>query len=124
MDRFWWVCLGGAIGTGARYLLSLWALGALGPSFPYGTFLVNVVGSFLLGGIVGCGEALSPPWRVALSVGVMGGFTTYSSFNMETLRFLEEGDWGLAALYVGSTGVGCLLAGAFGLAAGRAFFGN
>jgi CrcB protein len=124
MSRFLWICLGGAFGTGARYLLSVWALQALGPSFPFGTFLVNVIGSFLLGVIAGCGESVSPGWRVTLSVGVMGGFTTYSSFNLETLRLLDERDWGLAGLYMGSTVVGCLIAGAVGLAVGRAAFGS
>jgi CrcB protein len=124
MSRFLWVCLGGALGTGARYLLSIWALQALGPSFPFGTFLVNVIGSFLLGVIAGCGEAVTPAWRVTLSVGVMGGFTTYSSFNLETLRMLEERDWGLAALYMGATVIGCLLAGAFGLAVSRTAVGS
>ena len=119
MSRFLWICLGGAFGTGARYLLSVWALQALGPSFPFGTFLVNVVGSFLLGVIAGGGETVSPAWRVTLSVGVMGGFTTYSSFNLETLRMLDERDFGLAGLYMASTVVGCLLAGGFGLLVGQ-----
>jgi CrcB protein len=127
VTRFGWICLGGAAGTGLRYLLSGWMLSALGSAFPWGTFAVNVIGSFLLGGIMHVGLAtplLSPTARLTLSTGVMGGFTTYSSFNYETLRQLQDGAWPLALLYVGATLLTCLVAGWAGMALARAIWGG
>ena len=113
MSRFLWVCLGGALGTGARYLVSGWAARLLGPSFPYGTLVVNAAGSFLLAALMCVGTettAISPTTRLVLATGVMGGFTTYSTFSYETMRYLQEGAWGIATLNVVSTVVGCLAA--------------
>ena len=87
--RLFWVCLGGAFGSGARYLLSGWVMEQLGPTFPCGTLAVNTIGSFLLGALMFLGieaGALSPTVRLALTTGVMGGFTTYSTFSYETMR--------------------------------------
>jgi CrcB protein len=120
--RFVWICLGGAVGTGLRYLVSGWALRALGPEFPYGTLAVNVAGSFLLGLVMHVGlttELLPPEVRVVLATGVLGGFTTYSSFNYETLQYLQQGRLGLAAANLGATVLLCLLAGLLGVWAGR-----
>jgi CrcB protein len=114
------VCAGGALGSGARYLVSTWAARSLGADFPRGTLIVNAVGSFVLGVIfVLPGEKLSPDVRLFLGAGLLGGFTTYSSFNAETLALLEQGSAGLAALNVAATTLGCLLAGAAGLVIGR-----
>ena len=127
MTRFLWICLGGAVGTGARYLVSGWALVALGTSFPYGTLAVNVIGSFLLGFLMQVGIAtplLSPTLRLTLTTGVMGGFTTYSAFNYETMRYVQDGSWQLAFANVAVTLAGCLAAGFAGLAAGRWLFGG
>lgn len=127
MSRFLWICLGGAAGTGARYLLSGWALAALGAGFPYGTLAVNVLGSFCIGLLMQVGVAtpvLSPTLRLALTTGVMGGFTTYSSFNYETIRYVQDGAWRLAAANVAATLVACLIAGFAGLALGRSLFGG
>ena len=127
MSRFLWICLGGAAGTGARYLLSGWALAALGTSFPWGTLAVNVIGSFLLGLLMQVGVAtplLSPTLRVALTTGVMGGFTTYSSFNYETMRYAQDGSWLLATVNVVVMLLGCLVAGFAGLLAGRWILGG
>lgn len=127
MTRFLWVCLGGAIGTGARYLLSGWALGRLGTSFPYGTLAVNVIGSFLLGALMHFSLAtglLSPALRLVLAIGVMGGFTTYSTFNYETLGYFREGAWLLGFANIGATLIGCLAAGLAGLGVARSFVGH
>jgi CrcB protein len=117
MARFLWICLGGAAGTGARYLLSGWLLRAAGPGFPWGTLAVNVIGSFLLGLLMQM--ALATDLRLALTVGVMGGFTTYSSFNYETLQYLLRDEWLVAFAYVAATLFVCLAAGALGLLCGR-----
>lgn len=120
--RFLWICLGGAAGTGARYLLSGWLLRVAGPGFPWGTLAVNLVGSFLLGLLMHVAlttELLSTTARLALTTGVIGGFTTYSTFNYETLRLFQEGAWLLGILNLAATVVGCLIAGALGLLSGR-----
>ncbi len=122
MERFLWICLGGAAGTGARYLVTLWALRIAGPGFPWGTLAVNVVGSFLIGLImqVALTTGLIPPLlRLGLTTGVMGGFTTYSTFNYETLLYLQRSEWLLAFANLAATVLICLAAGALGLVAGR-----
>jgi fluoride exporter len=122
MDRLLWVCLGSALGGGARYLLSEVALRLLGASFPYGTLAVNVLGSFLIGLVMHVGletTVISPAARLFLTTGVLGGFTTYSTFNYETLRLAADGDWPLAASNVAATVLLCLAAGVLGLASGR-----
>lgn len=127
MERFLWICLGGAVGTGARYLVSGWSLKLLGPSFPYGTLVVNLLGSFLLGGLMHLGtstEAMSPTMRLALTTGAMGGFTTYSTFSYETMRLMQDGAWGNAALNVGITVVVCLLASFLGFGLARWWVGG
>jgi len=126
MGRLALISLGGAVGTAARYLLSVWLLRALGPAFPYGTLAVNVIGSFLLGVIMQAGldtTVLSPTARVVLGTGVMGGFTTYSTFNYETLQYLQEGAWAMASLNVATTLLVCLAAGALGVAVARGLLG-
>ena len=122
MNKLILVVAGGGIGSGARYLVALGSARLFGPAFPWGTFAVNVLGSLLLGLILGW--AASDPEgsekvRLALGTGVMGGFTTYSSFNAETLRMIESGTYGMAAGYAGMTFVVCLAAGAAGLWLGR-----
>jgi CrcB protein len=127
MTRFLWICAGGAAGTGARYLLSGWALGTLGSAFPWGTLAVNVIGSFLLGLLMQVGLAtplLSPTLRLSLTTGVMGGFTTYSTFNYETIRYVQDGSWPVALANVAATLIGCFVAGLAGLAGGRWLFGG
>lgn len=122
MARLLWICLGSAIGGGARYLLSGWTLKVLGSSFPYGTLAVNLVGSFLVGGLMYAGvEAtmMSPTLRLALTTGVMGGFTTYSTFSYETMKYLQEGAWSIAILNVVVTLLLCLAACFLGWGCGR-----
>ena len=116
------VCLGGAVGSGLRYLVSGWTLRWLGTGFPWGTLAVNVLGSFLLAALMEAhlrGWSVPSELRVTLAVGVLGGFTTYSTFNFETMRSLESGAWALAAANAAATLVGCLAAGVLGIAVGR-----
>ncbi|HTR01606.1 MAG TPA: fluoride efflux transporter CrcB [Thermoanaerobaculia bacterium] len=127
MSRFLWICAAGAVGTGARYLMSGWALAVLGAGFPYGTLAVNVLGSFAIGFVMQVGLAtslLSPTLRLTLTTGFLGGFTTYSSFNYETIRYLQDGAWRLAAANVAVTLVVCLVAGIAGVALARSLFGG
>jgi len=127
MDLLAWVCLGGAIGSGARYLVTLATVNLWGAAFPWGTLVVNVVGSFLISFImhVAIETTLIPPLvRIFLTTGIMGGLTTYSTFNFETLGFAAEGDWPRAAANLLATVVACLVAGVLGVASGRALVGN
>jgi fluoride exporter len=122
MARLFWVCLGGAIGTGARYLFSGWLARVTGPGFPYDTLAVNAIGSFFLGTLMEAAlvtESLPPMFRLTLAVGVLGGFTTYSTFNYETLQLFQEGSWLLGFANLGIQVIVCLLAGALGLVVGR-----
>ena len=122
MTRLLLICLGGAVGTGARYLLGGLVVRWLGPDFPYGTLLINVLGSFLVGLVqqVGLSTLLIPDTlRLVLTIGVMGGFTTYSSFSYETLKLVEAGSWVGAAVYVALTTALCLGCCALGLSLGR-----
>ena len=127
MTRFLWICLGGAVGTGARYLLTLGAFLAFGAAFPWGTLAVNVIGSFFLSLILHISMTtnwIEPTLRLTLTTGVMGGFTTYSTFNAETLGYMRDGAWGLALVNVSSTFLLCLTAGLAGLAVARGFVGG
>ena len=122
MERLLFICLGGAIGTGLRYLTSSLAVRWLGVDFPYGTLIVNVVGSFLIGLIqqVGVTSPLIPETtRLFLTVGIMGGLTTYSSFSYETLRLAQLGAWGQAWVNVLVTTALCLAVCFLGIAVGR-----
>jgi len=118
MARFFWVCVGGAIGTGARYLVTGWAVSLFGPLFPWGTLAVNLTGSFLIGAIMEAAlttNLIPPTARLFLTTGVLGGLTTYSSFNYETVRFVREGAWRLAGTNFAATTIGCFLAGLAGI---------
>jgi len=126
VERLLWVTLGSAIGGALRYVTSQLALALLGASFPYGTLAVNLIGSFLIGLIMHVGissGSISPTLRLFLTTGVMGGFTTYSAFNYETLSLLREGPWEFGLINVLVTLAGCLAAGVAGLALGRTLVG-
>jgi fluoride exporter len=126
MVRFLWVCFAGALGTGARYLIALWAGKALSATFPYGTFIVNVVGCFLIAGImhVALRTTLIPPTvRFTLTTGFIGGLTTYSSFNFETTRFFQERAWTAGLVNFGATVATCFAAGLLGIVVARRLVG-
>jgi CrcB protein len=117
------VALGGALGSVARYLTGILATRLFGPSFPWGTLIVNIVGSFAIGVLV---ELIarrlnaSMEMRLFLVTGVMGGFTTLSSFSLDFATLFERGDLGLAFVYVAATLVISIAAVFAGLALGRA----
>ena len=116
------ICLGGALGTGLRYLLTTWAQRTWASPLPFGTIGVNALGSLVLGFLTWVAVAWPdqpPTLRLSLTAGLMGGFTTYSTFNQETIGFLHKGEWLLAATNVLLTLVVCLLAGVAGMALGR-----
>jgi fluoride exporter len=117
-----WVALGGALGSVARYAVSGIAVRWLGAAFPYGTLFVNVMGSFAIGLLAALVAAdgrpsLGADARAFLLVGVLGGFTTFSSFSLETLNLARSGALAPALLNVAGSVVLCLAAVSLGLAA-------
>ncbi len=124
VTHFFLVCLAGAVGTGARFALAAGVTALAGTRLPYGTILVNLLGSFAIGVVMqlaATGELVSPATRTILTTGFLGGFTTYSAFNHQTVAYLEQDLWDRALANVAITLVGCLLAGVAGVAAGRRF---
>lgn len=126
MARLFWVCLAGGVGTGLRYLVGLAAGRTLGTTFPWGTLIVNVGGCFLMSFVAYAGAkmVISPNLRLTLATGFMGGLTTYSAFNWETLDLLGNRAVGVGLLNMGVTLVGCMVAGVIGLALARAMLGS
>ncbi len=126
LARLMLVCVGGAIGSGARYLVASWAANAWPMTVPVGTAIVNVVGSWFIAVVMDLSlraAVISPDMRLFLATGVAGGFTTYSAFNHETLHLLEERAYLLAGGYVVGMVVLCLAAGLLGLATARLLSG-
>lgn len=116
------VAIGGAAGSVLRHFVNLWAARWFGGALPWGTLIVNVAGSFVLGALVGVLAArvdLSPHWRALLGVGFCGGLTTFSAFSMDAVLLAERGAWLLAAAYVAASVVFSLGAFALGFVAAR-----
>ena len=117
------VALGGAIGASGRYLTGVAAIRLMGPGFPWGTLVVNIVGSFVMGMIV-VALGLFSANRLApfLMTGVLGGFTTFSAFSLDALTIYERGQSGLAASYVLASVILSLGAIVAGMALARSVF--
>lgn len=122
MREVLWVGLGGFVGANARYWLGGWIMARLGSAFPYGTFVINISGSFILGMVMGIleGHVLSPVVRLALAIGFVGAYTTFSTWTYETLRLIESGSLSMATMNVVGSMLMGLLAAVGGLATGRA----
>lgn len=121
MNRFLLISIGAVLGANARYLVGLWAAQRFGMHFPYGTAIVNITGSFVLGFLVGWGAArsgISPEVRLLVAVGFLGAYTTFSSFAVESLLQIDSAGIGSALLNfvvnnglgIGAAWVGILLA--------------
>ena len=113
------VMLGGAFGSGARYLTGVAMLRLFGPTYPFGTLTVNLVGGLLMGLLVGLLARLSVPgenWRLLLAVGLLGGYTTFSSFSLDVVNMLQRGDLTTALGYILISVVGSIVALFAGLA--------
>ena len=118
------VAVGSALGGVLRFWLSHWATRALPHHLPLGTILVNVAGSFAIGYIAAVTPTRPPAFggpmgHQVLMAGVLGGFTTFSAFSLQTLLLAQEGRWGLAAVNVAASVALCLGAVAAGWVAGK-----
>jgi CrcB protein len=117
-----YIALFGALGCLARYFLSGWVHGLIGSALPYGTLVVNVIGAFLIGLVMEVGlrsTAVSPELRIGLTIGFLGGFTTFSSFSYETFRLLEGAQLPQALANVLLSVVACLAFTFLGIVAAR-----
>ena len=122
MQTAFLIALFGAIGCLARYFLSGWVYNYLGRSFPYGTFAVNILGAFLIGLIMELAlrsTMISANLRTGLTVGFLGGLTTFSTFSYETFRLLEDGEFVIATTNVLVSVVVCLAFTWLGIVAAR-----
>ena len=119
MRSYLLVFLGGGAGASLRHAVNVLSARLLGTAFPYHTFIINITGSIVMGLIAGYlafkGEA-SQPWRLFLMTGILGGYTTFSAFSLDTALLYERGEIGLAALYV----LGSVVLSVAGLFAGLA----
>ena len=115
MLSYLWVAIGGALGTTARYWLSGVVARSVGETFPWGTLVINVTGSFVIGFF---GALTGPDGRVFVGstarqfvmVGMCGGYTTFSSFSLQTLNFMNDGEWFQAGANIGLSVLLCMIA--------------
>jgi CrcB protein len=115
------IAIGGAIGACLRFAVGEWMLHLFGRAFPFGTLLVNILGSFVIGLLYGLliTEQIAPnPWRIFIGIGVLGAFTTFSTFSMDTVLLLQQGDWQKAIANVVLNLVLCLTLAWLGLKLG------
>ena len=112
------VMIGGALGSGARFLTGRAMLALFGPFFPFGTLAVNLIGGLLMGmltGILARAGVAGEPWRLFLAIGVLGGFTTFSSFSLDVVAMIQRGAPSMALGYVLLSVIGSVLAVCAGL---------
>lgn len=117
-----YIALGSAVGGVLRYLIGGFVQRSSGGTFPVGTLLINITGSFLLGLIYRYAAdsiAITPEVRAMLTIGLCGGYTTFSTFSYESVRLMEDGQMGRALLYVGLSVLLCLAGTVLGIVAGR-----
>jgi CrcB protein len=118
----WYVAVGSAVGGVSRYALGGLIQARAGDTFPVGTLVINITGSFLLGFLLRYAletTAVSPEVRAMLTTGFCGGYTTFSTFSYETVSLLEEGDWKRAGWYVALSVVLSIVGTFVGIAAAR-----
>jgi fluoride exporter len=123
------VMIGGAMGSALRYAMSTWISAATQSTFPWGTLVVNVLGSLVIGlftGLTGPDGPLliSPVGRAFVTIGILGGFTTFSSFSLQTMLLLQDGQWVSAAGNILSSVVLCLVAAGGGIALASVLVGK
>jgi CrcB protein len=118
-----WISLGAIAGANARYFISRWAAKIFNPAFPYGTLIINITGSMVLGFfLIWTSERVlaDPRWRLMIAIGFCGAYTTFSSYAFETMYYFEQGHWLLFAANIVANNVLCLAAVLAGAALARA----
>ena len=114
MDKVLWISIGAVLGANLRYWVSDWAAQRFGSSFPYGTLLINLTGSFLLGLIISMALEnfmIDPRLRLLLIIGFLGSYTTFSTFAYESVTLISQGQWGAGLFNLfGSSILGALFA--------------
>ena len=114
MDKVLWISIGAVLGANLRYWVGDWAAQRFGSSFPYGTLLINLSGSFLLGLIVSMSMEnfiIDPRLRLLLTIGFLGSYTTFSTYAYESIALISQGQWGLGLFnLLGSSLLGALFA--------------
>ena len=120
--NYLWIALGAIVGASARYFLSGYLARIFSTTFPYGTLLINVTGSLLLGFfLVLAGERLlvDPRWRLLVAIGFCGSYTTFSSYAFESMALFEQGQWHLMAANMIASNLLCLAGAVAGMALAR-----
>jgi CrcB protein len=123
LKEFFTISLAAIVGANLRYLLSRLAIREFGPIFPYGTLIINVLGSFIVGlFVIWTTERvlMDPRWRLLVVIGFCGSFTTFSSYAFETMSFFEQGHWGLMLANIFTNNLLCLGGALAGMALARA----
>lgn len=123
MDRVLWISIGAVLGANARYWLGVWAARRWGTAFPWGTLIINLSGSFLLGlfmTLVTGRYPVDPHWRLLVTVGFFGAYTTFSTFTYESINLFLKGQWLAGLLNVVGSAVLGLLAAGIGVYLGKA----
>jgi len=124
MTKYWMVGIGGFIGAIARFWLGGYISNKLGTRFPYGTFVINCTGSFLIGFIltlIAERTHWSPNWRYLIPVGFIGAYTTFSTFEYETFRSMQDGEFLIASLNVGLSVIVGFISVWLGVITGKSF---
>ena len=120
--NYLWIALGAIVGASARYFLSGYVARVFSTTFPYGTLVINLTGSLILGFfLVLAGERmmLDPRWRLLVAIGFCGSYTTFSSYAFETFAYMEQGQWTLMAVNIVASNALCLAAVMAGAALAR-----
>ena len=123
MKDFLAISIAAILGANLRYLLSRFAIREFGSVFPFGTLMINIVGSFIVGlFVIWTTERVlvDPRWRLLVVVGFCGSFTTFSSYAFETMAFFEQGQWGLMVANIVGHNLLCLAGALAGMALARA----
>lgn len=123
MNDFLAISIAAVLGANLRFVLSRLAAREFGPAFPYGTLIINIVGSFIVGlFVIWTTERVmvDPRWRLLVVVGFCGSFTTFSSYAFETMSFFEQGQWALMLANIFGNNLLCLAGALAGMAVARA----
>ena len=122
LANYFWIALGAVVGASARYFLSTFIARNLSSAFPYGTLLINITGSLVLGFFLVFSTEralLDPRWRLLVAIGFCGSYTTFSSYAFESFALMEQGQWLLTSINIVASNALCLAAVLAGAALAR-----